>query len=220
MRYFSIRYIIPTALLISVLAGINNHLSPFLQLSRLFSYYFFYLFGIWLNRINILRLSSSIKINIIAFCCFVFVLSIHYLLSRRIEILTWSTSFSQATGISFFSFKTRIYSITVTILLSVLAILAVPNRNYWITKWGRFTLSPYLLHFILIGAVCWGFMFDYRFHILGYFINLFLVPLACMLMLSPPISDALNYLLNRWNPWPRKVSKSSIHYNIDDDKRL
>ncbi len=192
----SLNWLLFITFTISLIAGVCPILNTHLQLSRLVSYYFFYLLGYWLSIKNVIRFSETPKTRILATATLIMVMALHWFLCHHFPFLLYSTTFDHGLGTYPIAMLIRAYSIASTVTMSILLIISVPNKEYIITKYGSRTLAPYLLHMIPVILICWTLTWDIKTTPTGIIINLILVPAGCLFFLHPSVSTALDRVIN------------------------
>lgn len=175
----SIKQMLIISLLLAFIAGFSP-LEYTFQLSRLVTFYPFYLIGILLQRYQTAIYDSNrqhiiwfaVFISIFIFTCILF----HNYPSVR-HYIDYAVPYSSYTSII-----KRMIMYVICISASVSLILAANNRKYWFTKYGARTLDAYLPHMSLVVfpiSFCFTIPFLHTWY--GYAINLIGVPLICCL---------------------------------------
>lgn len=192
----SLNIVIILSFFISVIAGLSPIFNTTFQLSRLASYYFFYLLGYYLNQHNLMQFSNKKRIQRICIIGLFAIMILHGTLCQRHHLLLFTSAFDHGIGLSLPALLIRLYSISLTVVLSILVLLAIPNKKYFITKYGSRTLTPYLLHMIPIILISWGLAWEIRNTYMGFIINLLIVPSICMMFLNQKIHTTIRNLIN------------------------
>ncbi len=164
------------------------------QLSRLVTFYPFFLIGVWLQEYQDKILDEHrnrgrwifLLIGILVATAILF--HLHPNIRHYLDFANPYTSYV--------SCLKRLFMYGLCILASVVLILACNNRKYWFTKYGSLTINAYLCHmaFVIFPiSFCLTLPFLHSWY--GYLINVVCVPLICCFFYTDAWNKVMNFIL-------------------------
>lgn len=190
--------LIVLAVVISLVAGFFPVIGGRLSLSRMIGFYPFFLLGIKLRQTGWVEARRSEKRSVmLARIVFLVLLALYFVAFLYYRPLHLYISFNhsyEALGVRVLGCVLRAFTYLICGLLSVTLIVAVPDKRYWFTKYGARSLTPYILHPIVLILVCWNWAVPVMTTWYGYVIYLLLVPLFCMMLANKHIDGFVKKL--------------------------
>lgn len=160
------------------------------QISRLISHYPFFLMGVLIREKQWLRFRENKIVRCSALIVFLVLLIGNFFLSKYGIVNHFIPAFDHSIARRY-----ELYGILMCAIMSCCVLLFFPNKEYAITKLGRNTFAPYVLHMCLVYPICWRFCIPYMNTWYGYMINMVVTPLLCILFFHPKVNEVLNNLL-------------------------
>lgn len=208
----SIRWPIPVALAIAVLAATSPHLGSNLQLQRVFQFLPFFVLGLQL-RPEFFELVRRRGLRIAAIPVFAAGLAIAYWAAPRFDYAwLYHRESAQELGTPWYmgvavSLALFLCSSTLTVCFFSL----VPRRQMWFTVLGAGTLYGYLLHgFLMRGAREWGwYSFSWLEQPAGMVVVTLLAGLAMTALCTPQVRRALRPIVEPSMEWAFRKRRPS-----------
>lgn len=196
-----IRLILPLSIAFGLFIGTMKEFSPFLSMSRTFVFLPFFLLGYFLQPRHIQALRGTFLRFILPIVTVILLwLSSGFMLDHSL-----SMSFLRGTGsyaackvetAAGMSFRAWIYFMAFLSIISLLMIL--PDIRFFFTKWGRTTITVYIMHLIVLEALKKYQPFAYEGLTSGLWI--LVVSLVTVAILgSAPIKKAYDWFLGTIN---------------------
>lgn len=193
LKHISVTKLLAISLILAIFVGFTP-LEYTFQLSRLVTFYPFFLIGIWLQKNQdkildehrdrgrwILLLTGMLVATAVLFHVYPDIR--HY--------LDFAVPYD-----SVYSICKRILMYGICVSASVSLIMACQNREYWFTKYGMRTLNAYLCHMaFVIFPISFCLMMPYLHTWYGYLINLVCVPLICCVFYTDAWNKVMNVIL-------------------------
>lgn len=177
-----------------LLCKYNFFSAKFFHISRLISNYPFFLLGILIHEKQWLSLRENKTVRCCAFVVFLVLLIGNFFLCKCGIVSHFIPAFDHPIARRY-----ELYGILMCAIMSVCVLLFFPNKDYAITKFGRNTFAPYVLHMCLVFPICWNFCLPYMNTWYGYIIDMVVTPLLCLLFFHPKVNEVLNRLLGYIN---------------------
>ena len=187
----SLKQLLCLSLLGAFLVGIYCTPYRYFELPRVFSFYPFFVIGLWLSQNKDYIYKSEKKTRWKWFVLFIVLIGFYEVLTYKIPGLCYLTGFTAHHGLSIPGFIMRWTTYILNILLSFAAIMIMPNKKFWFTKYGCRTMNVYLLHMTVVLILCWGIGINFMTEWYGYVIMIALVPLFCMALFSSPVDKLM-----------------------------
>ena len=162
-----------------------------LQISKLISNYPFFLLGILLSEKKLLRFREYKIVRYFAFFLLISCLVCNYCLYKYIGLDCFIPAFAHP-----ISRSRELYGILMCSIMSLCVLLFFPNKQYFITPYGRNTFAPYVLHMCFVYPICWTLCIPYMNTWYGIIINMVVTPLLCLILFLPKVNEGLNKLLD------------------------
>lgn len=108
----------------------------------------------------------------------------------------YGTGFMQYHGMSLIGFICKWSNFILCLLLSVLVIMAMPNRKIWFSQYGSRTMNVYMLHMSIIFPFCWLLMRPIMNEWYGYILYSCGVPMLCVLLFCKKIDYFMRPVLS------------------------
>lgn len=183
------------SVIVTLLFGVLPYTHLF-NFSRIVCFYPFFIAGVWLKEhyneqlYNINRSKRILAIGSFSALCGI------YLVANVLHPgIVYGTGFVSGFGLSISGMLIRIFTIMMCMAMCLSLIIAVPNKEYWFTKYGSRTMNVYLLHMLIVFPICWYFTAPIHDTWYGIAINAIGVPLLCTTLFSERIDNLMRSLL-------------------------
>ena len=192
VKKVSVKAILATTVVITLLIcnlkifSVNN-----VQFSRLVSHYPFFLMGILMREHNWLSLRKYSITKYVSFFIFVSVLLLNLYLCKLIGTGHFLPAFT--TPVPYY---VELYGLIICSLTGFCVLLFAPNTDCFITKLGRRTMTPYVLHMCLVFPICWNIGLPALWTKFGIVLYMMIVPSLCLFLYSEFATKKLNQFLD------------------------
>lgn len=191
----NLNVLLASSVLLSLVAGFFPSIGGAFALSRMIGFYPFFLLGIkmrdssqfnkWLNDKKAVRWARIIFITIMvlyfAFFCF----------NRGIHLFI---SFSHHYDGNWHAMPYRLFTYLVCAALSVALIVSMPNKQYWFTKYGSRSMTPYILHPLLLYIFSFNLAIPIMDKWYGYVFYMLVIPALSMMTVHSRIDGFVKKL--------------------------
>ncbi|QLK85688.1 acyltransferase family protein [Staphylococcus sp. 17KM0847] len=154
IRQFKPQYVLPIAIMVSILSGFSTNVDGYLSWSRTLVFFPIFYVGYLLNTSQFsqyIRNKKFIPVSLITMLTFFIIYYIHPIDSSW---LLASSPYKALDGIDLILSPFKRLLLYFIIMTSMLAFLnLVPERHYWFTYIGSRTMYIYLLHGVFIGII-------------------------------------------------------------------
>lgn len=188
LLHFGINKLLMASVLLSLLAGCISYIDGAFALSRMIGFYPFFLLGVKLRRFGKFEEFISNR-GLVVLARFVFVITLAlYMLAFLYErsIHTYTT-FSHSYDVYWYGIVVRFLTYIVCTVLSISLILSMPNKQYWFTKYGSRSLTPYILHPLLLYIFSWNLAIPIMDKWYGYLFYMLVIPALSMMTVNSKI---------------------------------
>lgn len=195
LLHFGINKLLMASVLLSLLAGCISYVNGAFALSRMIGFYPFFLLGMKLRRFGKFEEYINNK-RLVVLARFVFVITLAlYMLAFLYErsIHTYTT-FSHPYDVYWFGIVVRILTYIACTILSISLILSMPNKQYWFTKYGSRTMTPYILHPLLLYIFSWNLAIPFMDKWYGYMFYMLVIPALSMMTVHSKIDGFVKKL--------------------------
>lgn len=183
------------SILLAVICGFRFLDNNILDAQRVVNFYPYFLIGICLRKQE-LRIYSLNKKNKFIWSSSFFILIIVYLILCYYRSgFCYGTGFMQIHGFSIVGFISKWLNFILCLLLSVSAMMIIPNRKLWFSKYGSRTMNVYMLHMSIIFPLCWWLMRPIMNEWYGYLLYIFVVPFVCSFLFSEKVDMFMKPIL-------------------------
>lgn len=185
---FGLNKLLVLSVLLSLGAGCISHISGAFALSRMIGFYPFFLLGIKLRNLGKLdKWIGDRRIVTSARVVFVITLLLYfYVFSHHRSIHTYTT-FAHHYELLWQGIAVRALTYVACAILSITLILSMPNKQFWFTKYGSRSLTPYILHPLLLLIFCWNLAIPIMDKWYGYVFYMLVIPVLSMMTVNNKI---------------------------------
>ena len=194
-----LKYNVTVLLVVSVVLSLVAGLFPFINgafaLSRMIGFYPFFLLGIkmrqsgkvnsWVNDKNVVRWARII---------FAVTLLLYYLAFLYQRPIHTYTTFSQHYDVIWYGIIVRFLTYLACTVLSIALIVSMPNKQYWFTKYGSRSMTPYILHPLLLYTFSWNLAIPIMDKWYGYVFYMMVIPALSMMTVHSRIDGFVKKL--------------------------
>ena len=193
LRKISLKGLFFISFALAIIVGFTP-LSYLFQLSRLVTFYPFFLIGIWLQKhldyILDEKRNRSMWI-LLTVSSFIVIAALFHVYPSIRPYVNFNMPYY-----TFFSMFKRIAMYGICIVPTLALIYASQNREHWYTKYGARTMNAYLCHMVfVIFPISFCFTIPIMHTWYGYVINLVCVPMICCLFYTDAWSRVMNFIL-------------------------
>lgn len=192
---YNLNVLLSASVLLSLVAGFFPIIDGPFSLARLIGFYPFFLLGIrlrlsgkvsnWVNSYKTVQWSRIIFITIMI----LYVAAFFY--HRKIHLFI---SFSHCYNAGWHDVVYRLFTYLVCTVLSVTLIVSMPNKQYWFTKYGNRSMTPYVLHPFFLYLFSFNLAIPIMDKWYGYVFYLLVIPALSMLTVNGKIDGFVKKL--------------------------
>ena len=88
----------------------------------------------------------------------------------------------------------KLFTYLICTVLSLSLILSMPNKEYWFTKYGSRSLTPYILHPLFLYSLSWKLAIPIMNEWYGYIFYMLVIPVLCMMTVHSKIDGFVKKL--------------------------
>lgn len=166
--------------------------TPF-SIVRVIGFFPFFILGIKLRQSGkIEEWKSNIKIVMSARVVFVVTLLLYLMLFFYDSSLVTYSFVRYYTGIIGIAIRT--FNYVVVTILSISLIVSMPNKQYWFTKYGSRSMTPYILHPLLLYTFSWNLAIPIMDKWYGYVFYMLVIPALSMMTVHSKIDGFVKKL--------------------------
>ncbi|MFI6334535.1 acyltransferase family protein [Streptomyces sp. NPDC050535] len=208
-----VRWPLPVALLIAMLASVSPDIGDDLDLQRVLQFLPFFVLGLYMKPEHF-QLVRRREIRILSVPVFVIALAVGYWAVPRMDTgWFYHRDSAQQFGVPWWTGPVMILVLfTCSLLLTACFFSWVPRRKLWFTALGAGTLYGYLLHgFLIKGGVYWGWFDHGRLHEpLGQAFVTLAAGTAVTLLCTPPVQRVFRFAMEPRMAWAFKRDATEL----------
>lgn len=152
LQQFDWKYLMIGTVLFSCISGYATDIDTFLSLSRIITYYPFFLMGIYMKPQKLLEFVKPLWVRIASW---IFFLGVALVVYFKIDSVNWFlTILKGKRGYSYlkqyaeYGFVLRLFWYVFAVALIIAIVAIVPSIDCIVTRWGSRTFQVYVLHYI------------------------------------------------------------------------
>ena len=156
LKQFDARYVLILSVVVSCATGYASEVGTFLSLSRIATFYPFFLMGYYLQPDAVLKITEKKSVKLISAVILILTAYISY---RKIDKIYWllkilkgKTPYDSLAHYAEYGALLRLCWYIAAMILVFALISIVPSVHSIFTKWGSRTLQVYALHYSLMLA--------------------------------------------------------------------
>ena len=192
---YNLNFLLFASVLLSLVSGFFPFLGLSFSLGRMIGFYPFFLLGIKIRSSAKWRaISTNQKAIMAARVVFVVTLILYFVLFLHDESLSNYISFFYKYNGNWHRIFYTVFTYLVVTVLSLSLILSMPDKEYWFTKYGSRSLTPYLLHQLIIYTLSWTLAVPIMDKWYGYVFYMLVIPALCMMTVHSRIDGFIKKL--------------------------
>lgn len=181
---------------ITIIIGFLSISNNFFDVQRVINFYPYFLVGICLRRKEESVYLLNRKYKNVWITGFISIMLLYCGICYFKNGFCYGTGFMQYHGMSLIGFICKWSNFILCLLLSVLVIMAMPNRKIWFSQYGSRTMNVYMLHMSIIFPFCWLLMRPIMNEWYGYILYSCGVPMLCVLLFCKKIDYFMRPVLS------------------------
>ena len=191
----NLNVLLAASVILSLVAGIFPSIGGAFAIARMIGFYPFFLVGIkirnsqkfheWLNDKNVVRYAR------IFFAITLLLYFVTFLHQRHIHTYT---TFHHPYDVIWYGMILRFLTYVACTMLSVALILSMSNKKYWFTKYGSRSMTPYILHPLLLYTFSFNLAIPIMDKWYGYVFYMLVIPALSMMTVHSRIDGFVKKL--------------------------
>jgi len=179
---YNLNFIMLASVILSLIAGFIPILGQSFSLGRMIGFYPFFVLGLKIrSSAKWQAISTSQKAIIAARIVFVVTFIIYFILFLYDNSLSRYITFFYKYNGNWYCLLYSLFTYLIVTILSLSLILSMPNKEYWFTKYGSRSLTPYLLHPLLLYSLSWTLAVPIMDKWYGYVFYMLVIPALSMM---------------------------------------